>query len=270
MPELAEVDYYRRQWNPGLGRKITALALHADKRIFRGADPKAFQNLAGKKLQSSASAGKQMLFRFSGNYRLGLHLGMTGKLSVSALPFEPGRHDHLVLFQARQALIFTDARQFGRIQFHHGKEAPEWWSSIAPAVTSSHFTLNSMAAFLAKHPRLPIKGALLLQKGFPGIGNWMADEILWRAGIDPRRSCARLKAGELKQLWRESRFVARQALAKIGPAFEDPPAGWFFHQRWKPGGICPRHKIKLKRETVAGRTTAWCPRCQSPAGRTSP
>jgi formamidopyrimidine-DNA glycosylase len=119
-----------------------------------------------------------------------------------------------------------------------------------------------MKQFLDRHGRLPIKASLLLQKGFPGIGNWMADEILWRAGIAPRKPTARLKPAELQSLWKEVRYVARVALEKIGKDFGDPPKGWLFHERWNGKGRCPIHKTPLKRETIGGRTTAWCSKCQ--------
>ena len=262
MPELAEVEYYRRVWNPGLQAKITRVDLHPEKRVFRGTDLSLFDALKNQKLLGSEAAGKQMLFHFSGDLWLGIHLGMTGKLSVADANHVPGKHDHLILFQNDRALVFTDARQFGRVLIHKGKELPPWWAQIGPAVTSPRFTRDKMEGFLKRHGRLPIKGALLLQKGFPGIGNWMADEILWRAGISPKRLAISLTQSQILTLWKETRFVARVALEKIGPAFGDPPKGWLFHERWSPNGVCPKHKAKLRRETVATRTTAWCPKCQ--------
>jgi len=262
MPELAEVDYYRRQWDPGLGQKITRLHLHPDKRVFRGTDTSALRKIVGSKLVRSEAAGKQMLFHFSDGLWIGLHLGMTGKLSVGPKTYQPAKHDHLVLFQKDRALIFTDMRQFGRVKVHRGKDAPEWWTTIGPGVTSSDFTLAKMSDFLARHKKLPVKAALLLQKGFPGIGNWMADEILWRAHIAPMKASGRLSAAETKTFWKEVRFVAREALLKIGKDFGDPPQGWLFHERWKRQGICPRHKTTLRKDTIGGRTTAWCPKCQ--------
>jgi len=262
MPELAEVDFYRRQWDEGLREKITQVQLHAEKRIFRGTNPRLLEAVRGQRLQSSESAGKQMLFRFSGEFWLGIHLGMTGKLSVGPRDYTPQKHDHLVLFQTKRALVFNDARQFGRVLIHQGKELPEWWSSLGTSVTSDAFTQKFMAEFLERHGRLAIKPALLLQKGFPGIGNWMADEILWRAELAPRRPAGKLKPAELKRLWKEVRFVAREALKKIGKDFGDPPLHWLIHERWKRDGVCPKHKIPLRKETIGGRTTAWCPRCQ--------
>lgn len=262
MPELAEVDYYRRQWDSGLKSRILRVHLHAEKRIFRGNDPTLFPKLAGQKLLDSESAAKQMLFRFTNDFSLGLHLGMTGKLSVAPASHLPAKHDHLVLYQKDRALIFNDARQFGRVLIHQSPEAPPWWTSIAPAVTSPAFTQRVMNEFLIRHGRLPLKGAVLHQKGFPGVGNWMADEILWRSKLSPQRLAAQLKPAELTRLYKEVRYVAREAMKKISKDFGDVPKTWLFHQRWSPKGICPTHKTPLQRETVGGRTTAWCARCQ--------
>ena len=263
MPELAEVDYYRKQWDPGLGGKIVRVHLHPDKRVFRGTDTTQLsQNLSGKRLRSSESRGKQMLFHFSGNCWLGLHLGMTGKLTTAAPTHTPSKHDHLVLSLTRRALIFNDMRQFGRVQFAQSPEPPPWWSQLPPDPTSPDFTRVRMDQFILRHGRLAIKPTLLLQDGFPGIGNWMADEILWRAGVAPRKPCAKLSSAERQRLFRETRFVTRAALARIGKDFSDPPKTWLIHERWTKHGVCPRHKTPLRRETIGARTTAWCPKCQ--------
>ena len=263
MPELAEVAHFRKCWNPGLGQTVLRVHWREGKRVFRGTDCGAFDRLIGKKLIGSEAAGKQMLFRFGKDHWLGIHLGMTGKMSVEKADHSPGKHDHLVIFQKRQALIFSDPRQFGRIQAHEGQGPPDWWTKIAPAVTSAEFTFAKMSAFLDRRARRPVKAALLVQEAFPGIGNWMADEILWRAGIAPARPCRTLDRAERKILWREVRQVARIALKTIGHDFGDPPAGWLIHHRWGRGGACPKHKGPLHRETIGGRTTAWCSQCQN-------
>ena len=119
MPELAEVEYFRKQWDAGAGAKITRVALHDGKRLFRGIDVARLEAaLTAAILVESEARAKQMLFGFrKGRERawLGVHLGMTGKLSVAPRGFEPGKHDHLVLFQAKRVLVFTDARVFGRV-----------------------------------------------------------------------------------------------------------------------------------------------------------
>jgi formamidopyrimidine-DNA glycosylase len=263
MPELAEVDFYRRQWDPGLGEKIQRVQLHSQKRIFRGTNPRALvRELTGSRLVRSESWGKQMLFEFSGGRWVGIHLGMTGKLRVEPADFRPEKHDHLVLGQTKRTLVFRDARLFGRVRFHHGKSAPDWWRDGAPDITSESFDQKFFDSFLRRHGRAPIKSVLLLQRGFAGIGNWMADEILWRARIAPLTAAGMLTAARRARLFRETRFVASESLRIIGPAFGDPPRDWLIHQKWKRDGVCPRHRTPLRKAMIGGRTTAWCPLCQ--------
>lgn len=264
MPELAEVEFYRARWDCGMGRRISAVAVHQDKRVFRERwGPRMAASLAGSILQASEARGKQMLFRFSKRFWLGLHLGMTGELRVERPGFQPAKHDHLVLYQKTQALVFSDPRLFGRIRVHQGAIEPPWWASLPPSLLSDAFTLARMEAFLNRHPRLSLKAILLRQDGFPGIGNWMADEILWRARTHPRTPASTIQnARQRRQLWKTIRFVAQAAMKHISKDFSDPPRGWFFHQRWENGGKCPRHRIELARHPIAGRTTAWCPKCQ--------
>jgi len=263
MPELAEVEFNRKQWDPALGERVLRVHLRADKRIFLGTDGPALAAGLGKAVYLASEArGKQMLFRFSKGTWLAIHLGMTGRLRVEGRDYRPGRHDHLVLFLARRSLVFGDPRQFGRVRFHTGRAVPDWWKRLPPPVTGPHFTLAGMTAFLQRHRRLPIKAALLLQEGFPGIGNWMADEILWRTGLHPRNPAGRLRPRELGALWRAVRWVSRLALATVGADYTDLPRGWLFHERWSADGKCPRHRQPLERDQIGGRTTAWCARCQ--------
>jgi formamidopyrimidine-DNA glycosylase len=263
MPELAEVEFYRRQWDPGLGRKIVRVQVHGQKRIFRGSNPRTLtRELTGSRFLRSFAWGKQMLFEFSGGNWIGIHLGMTGKLRVEPPGFRPEKHDHLVLQQAKRALAFRDARLFGRVRFHHGKAAPEWWRAGGPDIGSAAFDQKFLDEFLTRHGRAPIKAVLLLQRGFAGIGNWMADEILWRAKIAPSAKAGGLTAAQRSRLFRETQFVASESLRIIGPDFGDPPRDWLIHQKWKRNGVCPRHRTPLRKAMIGGRTTAWCPRCQ--------
>ena len=269
MPELAEADFFRKRWHQaGVGQRVRVVLLHPGAKIFRGTNPAALRRaLTGARLESSEARAKQMLFRFSGGAWLGVHLGMSGELHVEAPDWAVGKHDHLVLVTSRHALVFTDPRMFGRALLHRGTAAPAWWTRIAPAINSDAFTLEAVAAFLRRRGRAPIKAVLLMQERFPGVGNWMADEILWRAAIHPARRAGSLSPAETRTLWRECRRVCRLALDTIAGRgdYLPPdlnahiPKTWLFWHRWEDGGRCPRTGVPLVRQEIGGRTTCWSP-----------
>src|SRR5205823_11102688 len=127
--------------------------------------------------------------------------------------------------------------------------ASDWSSDVCssdlngvPEIVSAKFNREFLDRFLDRHPKAPIKAVVLMQSGFSGIGNWMADEILWRARILPSKRAGRLGAGERNELFRSTRFVARESLRIIGPDDSTLPRTWLIHERWRAGGICPRHK----------------------------
>jgi formamidopyrimidine-DNA glycosylase len=268
MPELAEVEFFRRKWNAGIGDVVARIHVNAGKRIFRDTETARLQaTLVGSRLLESFAHGKQMMFRFSRGGWLGIHLGMTGELRVEPPRYSPGKHDHLALFQPKRVLVFNDARQFGRVRFDQGKAAPDWWFHLPPEILSRGFTPARMADQLARHRSLPLKPALLDQETFPGIGNWMADEILWQARLRPRTKSGELSPGDLRGLWRTTRSVSKRALSTVakesGEAqFGDPPKNFLFHVRWRRGAKCPRDGSPLRYDTIGGRTTVWCTECQ--------
>ncbi len=276
MPELAEVEFYRKRWSAGHGDRIAAVLVHPRARVFRDCDAAALKSkLTGATLLDSETAAKQMLFRFSEGKLspvesvgwLGLHLGMSGELRVEPPDYQSRKHDHLVLKQEKRSLVFTDPRMFGAVQFAIGPDAPDWWTKIAPAILSPAFSVDAVAEFLRRRARAPIKAVLLMQERFPGVGNWMADEILWRAAIHPKRAAGSLTPAEVRTLHRECRKVCQLALDTIagkGRALPPDlnvniPRSWLFLHRWEDGGRCPRTGVKLLRAEIGGRTTCWSP-----------
>lgn len=260
MPELAEVEFFRKRWNPGLGRIVHTVLTHDRTKVFRGTDAGNLRiALTGAKLLSSEAAAKQMLFRFSDGAWLGVHLGMSGELRTEPAGYTPRKHDHLVLVTDNHSLVFTDPRMFGKIEFAGSATPPAWWTRLAPPILSDAFTIEAVAAFLRRRSRAPIKAVLLMQERFPGIGNWMADEVLWRAAIHPKKPAGRLTSAEVRTLHRELRWVCRHALDTIGRTLADPPKSWLFPHRWEDGGLCPKTNKPLARATIGGRTTCWSP-----------
>jgi formamidopyrimidine-DNA glycosylase len=268
MPELAEVEFFRRRWSAGQGAKVLAVKLHEKARVFRQCDTALLaRKLTGARLVDSETKAKQMLFHFRPRGWLGIHLGMSGELRVEPADYVAKKHDHLILVQKERQLVFNDPRMFGAVLFSDEKDAPKWWTRIAPSILSADFTIKAVAAFLKRRGRAPIKAVLLMQERFPGIGNWMADEILWRAAIHPRQKAGDLSQAQVRALHRECRQVCRLALVAIagrGRALPKDlnvniPKSWLFRHRWRQGGSDPRTGTPLAHATIGGRTTCWSP-----------
>jgi formamidopyrimidine-DNA glycosylase len=106
--------------------------------------------------------------------------------------------------------------------------------------------------------------SLLLDQGFAaGVGNWIADEVLYQAGIDPRRRADTLSAAEARRLRTKLVAVVRKAVA-VDARKERFPRGWLFHRRWgrDPEALdAAGRPIEFLR--IGGRTTAWVPAVQS-------
>ncbi len=263
MPELAEVEFYRKQWSPGLGQTIEKVLLHPKARIFREADSTAIgKALKGSRLVDSLAHGKQMCFRFSNDSWLGIHLGMSGRLQTAHPEIVPSRHEHLVLVTDKLALVFTDPRMFGKVLHDRSASPPVWWAGLPPQPQESAFDRKRFREILSRHPRQPLKALLLDQESFPGVGNWMADEILWRARIHPASRPLELSAYKRGQLFGKVKEVCADALRVIGTDWGNPPDSWLFNHRWKRGGTCPVSGQPLEFITVGGRTTCYSPAIQ--------
>jgi formamidopyrimidine-DNA glycosylase len=91
------------------------------------------------------------------------------------------------------------------------------------------------------------------QARLAGVGNLIADEVLWRAGLDPARPAGGLSPAELRRLHRHL-GVGLAEMSERGGSH----TGDLMEQR-HPGGVCPRDGAALRRATVGGRTTWWCP-----------
>jgi formamidopyrimidine-DNA glycosylase len=88
------------------------------------------------------------------------------------------------------------------------------------------------------------------------VGNLLADEILWQAGISPRRRTGSLSDDELDELRRATRRAIRNAIRRGGAHTGE------LNPERQPGGRCPRDGTELSRARIGGRTTYWCPEHQ--------
>jgi formamidopyrimidine-DNA glycosylase len=192
-----------------------------------------------------------------------VHLGMTGRLLVSKPEDEIAKHTHAIAKLASgRELRFVDPRRFGRLSVAHGFEAA---GSEPLEVELERFVT------LFRGRKTPIKSALLNQKLLSGVGNIYADESLFRAGIRPRRRAASLTRENLRRLYLAVREVLKEAIALGGSSVSDyvgadGEEGFFQLQHRvydREGEPCLVCKTPIKRMVIAGRSSHYCPKCQS-------
>ncbi len=278
MPELAEVHWFARRWSAGLGATVTAVRLRERERVFREGDAAALATgLVGRRPERVLTAGKLAAFAFSGEAMLLVHLGMTGRLfTKDARDAQPGwaretasrppdpAHDLLEIdCDNGVTLVYNDSRRFGLVTFHPGPGLPERWLRRPPEILSDAFDAAHLNRALDSGARRAIKTVLLDQDRFPGIGNWMADETLWRAAINPHTPAGALSPDARARLLLALRSTCADALRVIGEAWGEPPDSWLFNHRWRSGGVCPATGQPLRYERIGGRTTCWSPARQA-------
>jgi len=104
---------------------------------------------------------------------------------------------------------------------------------------------------------------LLDQSLFAGVGNWIADEVLYQARLSPRRPASSLSLAEIVRLRRRLHDVIARAV-RVDAEGDRFPRSWLFHARWgrRVGAVTARDEA-IVHETIGGRTTAWVPARQS-------
>jgi formamidopyrimidine-DNA glycosylase len=247
MPELPEAERARRRLEQVLGRKIVAVD-DRDTYVSRPHAPgEMAAALVGHRLVTAHRRGKFLWAETDGGPSLGLHLGMAGSLTVDEEPAPRGWDRFALEFEGGGRLALRDTRRLGRAVLE-----PDF-SHVGPDAAEV-----GREEFRARVGRgtAPLKARLLDQGVISGIGNLLADEILWRARLSPRRAPNTLTTEELDALRRAMRAAMRDAI-RLGGAH----TGHLIPHRVR-GGRCPRCGTELERATIGGRTTYWCPRCQ--------
>ena len=247
MPELPEAERARALIEArGLGRRIGAVD-DRDTYVCRPHAPgEMAAALEGLELTAAHRRGKSMWVETNGGPVLFLHLGMAGRISIDEEPMRPW--DRFVLeFDDGGRLALRDKRRLGRALLD-----PDL-SKLGPDAGEV-----SRAEFRERVGRsgAPIKARLMDQSAIAGVGNLLADEILWRARVLPTRPASDLDAEELDELRRATRAAIRNSIRRGGAHTGD------INPHRVPGGRCPRCGAELARARVGGRTTFWCPREQ--------
>ena len=230
MPELPEAERAREALERHALGRVVADADDSDSYVCRPWPPGGLREaLVGHRVTGVDRVGKQLLVETDGPV-LGLHLGMSGSLRFDDP--EPRFKRFALAFTDGGTMILRDPRRLGRVTLDpaRGRLGPD-----ALEVTLERFR------DLVGRSRAPVKARLLNQQALAGVGNLLADEALWLAGIDPRRRGVDLDPDELARLRRAVRAAIRGAL-KAGGTGRSPFA------RSRALGICPRHGSELATE----------------------
>ncbi len=278
MPELPEVESARAVIEAAALGRVIADVDDSDTYECRPHRPGEIRAaLAGRTLTAVHRQGKSMWCDTSGpgpfsgtgpssgpGPALGIHLGMSGKIVIAdghGAELEGGDYwqrgradgDHRfarfsLTFADGGALILVDPRRLGRVRLDPPVDG---LGPDAKTITPAQFR----AAFA--RGTAPVKARLLDQDAIAGIGNLLADQVLWQAKVSPARPVGELTPAEVERLLRAIRRSIEQSVS--GGGVHTLPVVAFR----KEGGTCPRCGAPMVRGKVAGRTTWWCSREQA-------
>lgn len=261
MPELPEVEAARKEAMRRLkGRRIVAASCLDDPIVLDGVSPRAIERaLRGATLVDSDRHGKYLWFELDRKPWPVFHFGMTGGFHYRGQSELAPRFLKLdVLLDDGRRFAFTDPRRFGRLRLvlEPRKESP--LSALGPDPLHGLPPLRDLALHLARR-HAPVKAVLLDQTVFAGVGNWIADEILYQARIRPDRATSSLSRAEVAALRKTLLAIVRRAVSVDADA-DRFPRTWLFHHRWGrvPNATTARGE-SIVHETIGGRTTAWVP-----------
>jgi formamidopyrimidine-DNA glycosylase len=257
MPELPDVEGFRAVLaEHGAGNRVERVEV-ADAGVLRGVSAQRLeQSLRGRRLGDPRRHGKWLITDTDGPALL-MHFGMTGELHWAAPGAERHRHDRVVFAVGGGELRFRDMRKLKGISLADGPDGVE--DALKGLGPDALGTGRADFGRVLGGGRRGVKAALIDQSVIAGLGNLLADEILWRARINPRLPVGRLGSDERARLHTQMSRVLRAAI----PAARVPPKrGWLTRVRDADDPRCPRCGSGLARERVAGRGTVWCRRCQ--------
>jgi formamidopyrimidine-DNA glycosylase len=275
MPELPEVETVANGVNERIrGERIESAWFSRYKEPFKTSPTEMAEALSGQRIERVHRVGKHIVFDLTGSHADRLqwivHLGMTGRLLVSAATVPVPSHTHAILsLSSGRELRFVDPRRFGRLALHSVADAKSSGSFRGPGHEPLTISAGDFAA-LFRNRKLSIKAALLNQKLLHGVGNIYADESLFRAGIRPTRMAGRLSRERLTRLHTALQEVLRKAIELGGSSVSDyvdadGVAGFFqleHHVYMRTGQPCLVCGAPIRRTVVAGRGTHYCARCQ--------
>ncbi len=276
MPELPEVETLKRGLSKALkDDAIVGVEVLREQSIAFPGVEKFVSSLPGHKFKTVVRRGKYLLIELDGGVGLACHLRMSGRLLVreAKSKAEPKFLRVRFLLASGRELHFEDMRVFGRLWFKpKGKSFEDIIPTLLKLGAEPLDELNSKHLLVAfKGKKQAVKTALLDQHILAGVGNIYADESLFLTGIHPTVVASKLTADKLSALVENIRLVLNQAIISGGSTLRDYTDssgvnGRYQNQSWvygREGKPCRKCKAAIERIKLNGRSSHFCPLCQS-------
>ena len=270
MPELPEVETIKNELVPHVvGRRINGVTLNWEGMVAEPSPQEFAERIKGQCVSRITRRGKYLIFSLSGGELMIIHLKMSGALLLGPDISQPPKYTRAIIhLDDGNHIFFRDPRKFGRMRLAGEGDAAIGALGLEPLEDS--FTLPVLQECLSKR-RAPVKAVLLNQAVIAGIGNMYADEALFAAGIHPFRSASSLSGVEIKRLYCSIHRVLTDAITAKGasvntylrPGGQKGNAHFEFKVAHRRGENCPVCEEPLQRRALRGRSSYFCPRCQS-------
>jgi len=255
MPELPEVENYKKYFDgTALHQKIVTFSC-LDDRLLK-MHPQTFrEHLLGKQFKESVRIGKYFFVRTNGDRVLVMHFGMTGRLTYYKDKEDRPKFAHIVFeFDNGFHLGFENKRKFGWMDLTESIEA--YKAEVGLSDDARDLTFEDFAASLSNR-KTAIKSILLDQSVAAGVGNWMADEILYQAKIHPESRVEDMSQENLQAVFDALKKVIEVAIEKEA-VYHDFPESFLMHNR-NTEGTCFHTGDAIKKIKVGGRSTFYSP-----------
>lgn len=258
MPELGDIEGFRRLADSLAGCRIAAVDA-LDPRTIRSSRA-ASERLTGCVIGHAARIGKWLTIPTDGPVVV-VHFGMTGSLRMEPLASDRDPFDRVAISMDRLRLSLRDPRRLARLWIAGADEVDAIRGPLGPDALG--ITAAELRGCLSRG-RGALKSALMDQSKIAGIGNFLSDEVAWRAHLHPGTAVGALDDDQWHRLHREASAVLH-AVARAGHTPRGPR--WLTGARWRDPPTCPRCGAELCSTRIGGRTSVWCPVCQPPLDR---
>ena len=272
MPELPEVEVLRRSLLSELvGRTVENVNISRTDLRDR-VDPSQLVRAQGRKIVDLRRRAKYLLVDLEQALTLVVHLGMTGQLTLVDSSTPRARHEHLSFDLGTSRLRYVDPRRFGLVMALDTArlDSDRHFNHLGIEPLSVHFSAKFLKLAVGRR-NTAVKPFIMDSTVVVGVGNIYASEALFLAGIHPKRKVSRVSIHRWEQLVTEIRSVLSKAIERGGTSFSDFVDGYGRRGRQKPALAvygrenepCPRCQREIRRFTQAGRSTFYCPGCQT-------